>query len=78
MVKLLSSYSNLKLEAGCDEAWRGCLAGPVVAAAVILPNDFFHPLLDDSKKLNESKRMLLRQVIEEQAMFWAVAFVNNS
>ena len=78
MVKLLSSYSNLKLEAGCDEAGRGCLAGPVVAAAVILPNDFFHPLLDDSKKLNESKRMLLRQVIEEQAMFWAVAFVNNS
>ena len=57
---------------GCDEAGRGCLAGPVVAAAVILPQDFYHPDLNDSKKLSESKRYALRKVIEEQASSWAI------
>lgn len=59
-------------EAGCDEAGRGCLAGPVVAAAVILPADFFHPLLNDSKKLTEKTRDLLREVIIKEAISWAV------
>ena len=60
-------------EAGVDEAGRGCLAGPVFAAAVILPDDFSHPFLDDSKKLTEKRRELLRPVIEEAAIAWAVA-----
>lgn len=60
-------------EAGCDEAGRGCLAGPVFAAAVILPPDFYHPLLNDSKKLSERQRHLMRQVIEKEAISWAVA-----
>lgn len=60
------------LEAGCDEAGRGCLAGPVVAAAVILAPDFYHPLLDDSKKLSEKSRNTLREIIENEALFWAV------
>ena len=64
------------LEAGCDEAGRGCLAGPVTAAAVILPPDFDHPLLRDSKQLNESSRVLLRDVIEREALAWSVAFVS--
>jgi len=63
-------------EAGCDEAGRGCLAGPVFAAAVILPEDFFHPLLNDSKQLSEKKRDFLRPVIEESALDWAVARVD--
>lgn len=67
--------SNLK-EAGCDEAGRGCLAGPVTAAAVILPDDFFHPLLNDSKQLTEKQREMLRTVIEKEAVAWAVAFVS--
>lgn len=61
------------LEAGCDEAGRGCLAGPVVAAAVILPDDFHHPWLNDSKQLTERRREALRPIIEEQAIAWAVA-----
>ncbi|MEM6725021.1 MAG: ribonuclease HII [Bacteroidota bacterium] len=61
------------LEAGCDEAGRGCLAGPVYAAAVILPGDFKHPLLNDSKKLSEKQRDLLRPIIESEAVSWAVA-----
>ena len=65
-------FSTNKIEAGCDEAGRGCLAGPVFAAAVILPDDFEHPLLNDSKKLSEKKRNLLRPIIEEQALAWAV------
>lgn len=65
------------LEAGCDEAGRGCLAGPVCAAAVILPDDFSHPLLDDSKKLTEHQRELLRPIIETEAVAWAVAMVTN-
>lgn len=64
------------LEAGCDEAGRGCLAGPVFAAAVILPTDFFHPLLNDSKQLTENQRFTLRPVIEKEAVAWAVAEVS--
>lgn len=63
-------------EAGCDEAGRGCLAGPVFAAAVILPDDFYHPLLNDSKQLTEKKRDLLRPIIEREAVAWAVASVS--
>ena len=65
-------FSKDKIEAGCDEAGRGCLAGPVFAAAVILPEDFNHPLLNDSKQLSEKKRNLLRPYIEEHALEWAV------
>lgn len=63
------------MEAGCDEAGRGCLAGPVFAAAVILPAGFEHPLLNDSKKMTESARNTLREVIERDAVAWAVASV---
>lgn len=62
---------------GCDEAGRGCLSGPVVAAAVILPPDFYHPLLNDSKKINKSQRNLLRDYIERNALSWSVSFVAN-
>jgi ribonuclease HII len=65
------------LVAGCDEAGRGCLAGPVVAAAVILPSDFDHPLLNDSKQLSEKIRDFLRTIIEKEALAWGVAMVNN-
>ena len=64
-------------EAGIDEAGRGCYAGPVFAAAVILPKDFFHPLLNDSKQLNEKQRDLLRPVIEKESIAFAVASVDN-
>lgn len=63
------------LEAGCDEAGRGCLAGPVVAAAVILPADFSHPLLNDSKQLTEARREALRPVIEAEAIAWGIGVV---
>jgi ribonuclease HII len=69
-------YKDL-IEAGCDEAGRGCLSGPVYAAAVILPKDFEHPLLNDSKQLTDLQRRELRPVIEESAVAWAVAEVNN-
>ena len=65
------------VEAGCDEAGRGCLAGPVTAAAVILPPDFTHPWLNDSKKLTERRRDELRAIIEREAVAWAVAMVDN-
>jgi len=65
------------LEAGCDEAGRGCLAGPVFAAAVILPKNFYHPLLNDSKQLSEKERQQLRPYIEEQALAFAVASLCN-
>ena len=65
-----------RLEAGCDEAGRGPLAGPVFAAAVILPADFSHPLLDDSKRMSERARDLLRPVIEREAVAWAVEAVS--
>jgi ribonuclease HII len=69
-------YIDGNLEAGCDEAGRGCLAGPVFAAAVILPADFRHPLLNDSKQLREKDRDLLRVVIEKEAVDYAVARVD--
>ncbi len=65
-------YQTELLEAGCDEAGRGCLAGSVFAAAVILPPDFHHPLLNDSKQMTERNRNLLREVIEREAVAWAV------
>lgn len=65
-----------RLEAGCDEAGRGCLAGPVYAAAVILPDDFSHPWLNDSKQLTEARRDKMRAVIESEAIAWAVASVS--
>ena len=64
-----------RLEAGCDEAGRGCLAGPVFAAAVILPEDFANEMLDDSKKLSERQRDMLRPMIERGALAWAVGVV---
>lgn len=74
---LLNYYQDELLEAGCDEAGRGCLAGPVFAAAVILPKNFFHPLLNDSKQLTEEERYELRPVIEQQAISYAVANLCN-
>lgn len=65
-----------RIEAGCDEAGRGCLAGPVTAAAVILPPDFSNELLNDSKQLTEHQRDLLRPIIEREALAWAVAMVS--
>ncbi len=69
---LLTSYQTALLEAGCDEAGRGCLAGDLYAAAVILPPDFSHPHLNDSKKMSEKRRMELRTIIEREAIAWAV------
>ena len=72
-------FSNKEtIECGCDEAGRGCLAGPVVAAAVILPFDFSHPLLNDSKQLSDKQRRLLRPIIEENAIAYCVEFVSNN
>ncbi len=68
-------YEGL-IECGCDEAGRGCLAGPVVAAAVILPEGFSHPLLNDSKQLTERQRELLRPIIEQEALAWGVGSVS--
>lgn len=73
---LKSFFDKNKIEAGCDEAGRGCLAGPVFAAAVILPRSFKHPLLNDSKLLTEAQRDLLRPVIQAKAIAWAVAQVD--
>lgn len=75
---LLSTYQQEFIEAGCDEAGRGCLAGPVSAAAVILPNDFYLEGLNDSKKLTHQQREKLRPIIEKEALAWAVAFVDHS
>lgn len=69
-------YKNL-IEAGCDEAGRGCLAGPVVAAAVILPRNFKHPILNDSKKLSAKQRAILKDEIINTAISWKVGFVTN-
>ena len=71
-IKLLSCRREGVLEAGCDEAGRGPLAGPVFAAAVILPPDFHHPLLNDSKQMSARERDLLRPIIEQEAVTWAV------
>jgi len=73
---LTSFFDEHKLEAGCDEAGRGCLAGPVFAAAVIMPKDFQHPLLNDSKQLSEKKRYEARTIIEREAICWAVGQVS--
>ena len=70
-------YKEGVIEAGCDEAGRGCLAGPVFAAAVILPSDFQNEMLNDSKQLTEKKRYQLREVIEREALAWAVGIVDN-
>ncbi|MEI6048163.1 MAG: ribonuclease HII [Bacteroidota bacterium] len=70
-------YHNLT-EAGCDEAGRGCLAGPVTAAAVILPKNYKHPVLNDSKKLTPKQRTLLKDEIMNSAIAWKVAFVDNN
>jgi ribonuclease HII len=75
VMSLLSFYQDELPEAGCDEAGRGCYAGPVFAAAVMLPKDFYHPLLNDSKQVNESNRNILRLIIQEQASAYAVAKV---
>lgn len=77
MGKLLLYKNRNLIEAGCDEAGRGCLAGPVVAAAVILPANFSNEMLDDSKKLTEAKREILRPIIEKEALAYAVAFVSE-
>jgi ribonuclease HII len=74
---LQSHFQTDVPEAGCDEAGRGCLAGPVFAAAVILPQNFYHPLLNDSKQLSEKARYALRPIIEERAVAWAVAQLCN-
>jgi ribonuclease HII len=70
-------FQQIFPEAGCDEAGRGCLAGPVFAAAVILPPDFFNSILNDSKKLNEKQRYDLREVILKESIAWAVGIVHQ-
>lgn len=74
---LESNFTDNLLEAGCDEAGRGCLAGPVVAAAVILPKNYSNGLLNDSKKLTAKRRYQLRKVIEKEAITFCVAFVDH-
>lgn len=75
---MLQSFFQKKLiEAGCDEAGRGCYAGPVFAAAVILPKNFFHPLLNDSKQVKESQRVTLKNYIEQHALAYAIAKIDN-
>lgn len=74
---LESFYIKNTIEAGCDEAGRGCLSGPVVAAAVILPKDFENKILNDSKKLSEKKRYELRPLIEREALAWGVGIVDH-
>jgi len=73
---LLSYFQEELVEVGCDEAGRGCLAGPVFAAAVIFPRDYYNPVLNDSKKLSEKQRMTLRPVIEKEALAYAVASIS--
>ncbi|MCA4900260.1 MAG: ribonuclease HII [Bacteroidota bacterium] len=75
---LKSSYTKEKIEAGCDEVGRGCLAGPVVAAAVILPKKFKHKLLTDSKQLKKTDREQLQEEIKASALAWAVAEVSHT
>lgn len=71
-------YQQELTEAGCDEAGRGCLAGPVFAAAVILPEKFFHPLLNDSKQVSPKNRNELKNIIEAEAIAYAVASIDNN
>jgi len=70
-------HKKRNVEAGCDEAGRGCFAGPVCAAAVILPKNFYHPELNDSKQLTREQRDRLRTYIEKEALYYAVAMVDN-
>lgn len=77
-MELACNYQEGFAEAGCDEAGRGCLAGPVMAAAVILPRDFYLPGLNDSKKLTHKERERLRPIIESEAIAWAVAAVDHT
>jgi ribonuclease HII len=77
VVELAPYLQKNRVEAGCDEAGRGCLAGPVVAAAVILPPDFYHPLLNDSKQMTRAHRDALRNIIEQEALAWQVAQVSH-
>lgn len=77
MGTLLAFEKAGRIEAGCDEAGRGCLSGPVVAAAVILPENFGHELLDDSKKISEKKRELLRPIIERESLAFGVGIVDH-
>lgn len=74
---LKKAFTSTKIEAGCDEAGRGCLAGPVVAAAVILPSDFSNTLLNDSKALSEKNRLLLEPLIKEQAVSYGIGVVDH-
>ena len=74
---LLSFYKANTTEAGCDEAGRGCLAGPVVAAAVILPQDYKHPVLNDSKKLTAKQRDSLKDEIKSVALAWSIGIVSH-
>lgn len=74
---LISCYKNELIECGCDEAGRGCLAGPVVAAAVIFPADYKNKMINDSKLLLENKRNILKKVIQQDALAWAVGYVDN-
>jgi ribonuclease HII len=74
---LNNRHTDFILEAGCDEAGRGCLAGPVFAAATIMPIDFEHLLLNDSKKMTEKNRYFLRDIIEQNAIAWSVAWIDN-
>ena len=78
MARLKSYFKRGICEAGCDEAGRGCLAGPVVAAAVILPKGWNHPLLNDSKLLSEISRNILRVAIERDFEYWAVGYVSHT
>ena len=75
---LAQSFGSGLIEAGCDEAGRGCIAGPVVASAVILPDGYENSLLRDSKKLSEKNRVALRHDIEKNALAWAVGWVDNT
>jgi ribonuclease HII len=75
---LKSSFYRNMVEAGCDEAGRGCLAGPVVAAAVILPRNYKHPILNDSKQLTAKQRLILRDEIINSSIAWQVAFIDNN
>jgi len=77
MTRLKGLLKAGRIEAGCDEAGRGCLAGPVFAAAVILPANFRSPLLNDSKQISESKRLALRDIIEKKALAWAIGIVDH-
>ena len=75
---MLKPYNTQKIICGCDEAGRGCLTGPVFAAAVILPKKFKNNLLDDSKKLNNKSRDVLRKIIEKEALYWSVSKVSEN